>query len=354
MSEEWKSVHTLTGSLADELKLSNIQPYYEISKFGQGRNSISKKILSLEKSKDGYRRLAMRVLNGKTKTSTRKIHIHKLIALAFLGNPTDIKMQVDHIDRDRSNNNISNLHWLSASENCHNRSSHGRQSKDGFFWFDNEKIYYSESDFKYSTTKSFTEYKYKSYKERLDIEDSLIFKDEKWKKLKVNDLEFNVSDKGRVFLDYYKKKTFGTICDSNYMNLSMNSKTFRVHRLIAFAFLKKELDDLCERTGLKKSQVVVNHIDNYGLNNNVSNLEWTTVSENLIHAIKVGARKTISIIREDKETKETKEYPSIKSAVEELGKEDKVKSRKALESCLKANKTVKTHFSQGYIWYYKI
>ena len=35
MSEEWKSVHTLTGSLADELKLSNIQPYYEISKFGQ-------------------------------------------------------------------------------------------------------------------------------------------------------------------------------------------------------------------------------------------------------------------------------------------------------------------------------
>ena len=354
MTEQWKSVHDLTGILAEEMNLSEIQPYYEVSNFGRGRNSSTEKILSLENSKDGYKRLAMRVIDGKTKTSTRKIHIHKLIALAFIGNPDHVKMQVDHIDRNRGNNNIENLRWLSPSENCLHRSSHGRQKKGGKLWFDNEKIYYDESDFKYSSTKFFLEHEYESYNQRLDIEDSIEIKDEKWQDVETEGKKFKVSDKGRVFLEYYGKKTFGTQCESKYMNMTNTGKTFRVHRLIALAFLKKELDDLCKSTGLTESELVVNHIDNYGFNNNLTNLEWVTVSENLIHAVKVGTKKTRTVIRQDMETGETKEYSSIKSAVEDLDKENKVKSRKALEACLKSNQNVKTHFSQGYIWYYKI
>jgi len=50
-------------------------------------------------------------------------------------------------------------------------------------------------------------------------------------------------------------------------------KRFQVHRLVAFSFI-----DLVE------GKDFVNHIDNNGANNNVSNLEWVTHSENMIHA----------------------------------------------------------------------
>ena len=53
--------------------------------------------------------------------------------------------------------------------------------------------------------------------------------------------------------------------------------TKTVHRLVANAFISNENSKPC-----------VNHIDNNGLNNNVSNLEWCTYSENLVHAQKQG------------------------------------------------------------------
>jgi hypothetical protein len=47
--------------------------------------------------------------------------IHRLLAKAFIDNP-DNKPCIDHIDRNRSNNDLSNLRWCSIMENTHNRS----------------------------------------------------------------------------------------------------------------------------------------------------------------------------------------------------------------------------------------
>lgn len=50
----------------------------------------------------------------------KKTRIHILVAGAFIENPEN-KKEVDHIDRDRKNNNVTNLRWVSCAENSQNR-----------------------------------------------------------------------------------------------------------------------------------------------------------------------------------------------------------------------------------------
>lgn len=55
--------------------------------------------------------------NNKPKTYT----VHRLVAKAFLLNPDNLP-EVDHIDRNKLNNHISNLRWVSKSKNQANRN----------------------------------------------------------------------------------------------------------------------------------------------------------------------------------------------------------------------------------------
>lgn len=57
-------------------------------------------------------------------------------------------------------------------------------------------------------------------------------------------------------------------------------KTFKIHRLIAIAFIDK-ID----------GKNYINHIDGNKLNNYISNLEWCTIQENNKHAEKLGLKK---------------------------------------------------------------
>lgn len=75
------------------------------------------------------------------------------------------------------------------------------------------------------------------------------------------------------------------------VGLRKKGKTYinKFHRLVASAFL--------DNTAGKPH---INHIDGDKINNNVDNLEWCTISENNIHAVKEGLRdKTIKISIDD-------------------------------------------------------
>ena len=55
------------------------------------------------------------VLNG------RNYYYHRILARHFIPNPDNLP-QVDHIDRNKTNNSIENLRWVSAGENLRNRT----------------------------------------------------------------------------------------------------------------------------------------------------------------------------------------------------------------------------------------
>ena len=89
---------------------------YEISNLGNVKNDNTGKLLKPTNNGNGY----YKVILSKGKLKQQKF-IHRLVAEEFIQNPEN-KHQVDHIDNNRQNNNISNLRWVSCSENNFNKS----------------------------------------------------------------------------------------------------------------------------------------------------------------------------------------------------------------------------------------
>ena len=59
-------------------------------------------------------------------SKNKNFQIHRLIAIAFIDNPNPDKFDfVDHWNRDRLDNSIKNLRWVSSSGNNRNRKSTG-------------------------------------------------------------------------------------------------------------------------------------------------------------------------------------------------------------------------------------
>ena len=97
---------------------------YEVSNMGQIRNSSRGKMMSLSDNGRGYLRCRLRQNN-----EYQCVYIHRAVAQAFVTATSEDQNEVDHIDKDKSNNCVSNLRWATRSQNNSNISESRHKNK---------------------------------------------------------------------------------------------------------------------------------------------------------------------------------------------------------------------------------
>lgn len=100
----------------DELHdLKDYEGLYKINKQGEIYSCFLKRFLSLCINQDGYYKYTLCNENGK-----KYVLAHREVAKQFIPNPYNLPL-IDHIDRNRLNNNVDNLRWVSMRQNQLNR-----------------------------------------------------------------------------------------------------------------------------------------------------------------------------------------------------------------------------------------
>lgn len=128
MTEVWKDIQGYEGiyQISNTGKVKRLK-FAHVSPNGKITWICKEKILTPKVDKKGY--LFVRLGNG-TKIP-KNLRIARLVACAFISEQPFEKAQVDHVDRDRTNNNVENLRWVSNSMNCRNKSNNTLFEIDG-------------------------------------------------------------------------------------------------------------------------------------------------------------------------------------------------------------------------------
>ena len=316
--EEWKSITDFEN--------------YEVSTWGNIRNIVTNKVLK-SCVKSGYYHVSL--VNNKIKNKIRKsFKTHRLVALAFIPNPEN-KSDVNHKDKNKLNNHLSNLEWNTRKENnihrCKNITIKSNKNKPLFrvdstskeklehyesieeagVWALNNNLTKTSHNGRNAIGNCLSGLSKKAYgfqwvyeNQNEDLENEI------WKQVILDEnndssKSYFVSTLGRfknsfgIIMDNYKVNEYG------YIRVYIYNKTYALHRIIAKMFLPNP-----------ENKEQVNHKDGNKLNNRLDNLEWMTNKENQIHkfATGLGNNFTRKIIQYDLKMNEIKGFPSIAEA----------------------------------------
>lgn len=202
---------------------------YEICDNGDVYNLTTAKILKGSIGENGYKYYRLSK-DGKKKM----FYAHRLVAEAFIDNPTDLPV-VNHIDGNKLNNNINNLEWTTYSDNTKawHESSHGKR----------RPLEYYKKDLPNEEWKLYNNYFISNYgRVRHSVKNNLL--------------------KPSLTCGYYK------------VRLSKDG-------LVEDCMIHKLVWNLFSGQDMPKEGQVIDHIDGNKLNNYINNLRCITLSENV-------------------------------------------------------------------------
>jgi len=124
--EVWKDIPEYEG-LYQVSNLGNVKSLDRVSSIGR---KLKGKTLKNGLCGSGYCVVCL-FKNGKSKTKT----IHKLVSIAFLNHtPCGFELVVNHIDRNRVNNNLYNLEIITQRENSNKKHIKSSSKYTGVSW----------------------------------------------------------------------------------------------------------------------------------------------------------------------------------------------------------------------------
>lgn len=308
-------------------------PNYSVSNLGNVKNNKTNKVLKLN-LKGGYYQVSLINKNCK-----KGFKVHRLVALAFIPNPEN-KSDVNHEDKNKINNNVSNLTWMTRKENNQHKSlglvytsnkkkpiirlnlndvilENYNSIEDAGQWAFENKLTINSHNGRNAIGNCVNGLSSKAYGFKWRYFDNSL-ENEEWREIDykkifseniITDKKYHVSNLGRF------KNSYGQIMDNyktnenGYIRVYIYKKTIALHRLIAYTFLEN-----------LENKEQVNHKDGNKLNNKVDNLEWCSNSENQKHKFEIGLGNnfTRKIIQYDLELNKINEFNSIAQASKEL------------------------------------
>lgn len=116
----WKDIYFIRND-----KIYDYRGFYKVSNAGDIKSLHGKneRIIKQFINNKGYY-----IVNLHKKNNVKKITVHSLVAHMFIEN-LENKPEIDHIDGDKSNNNVKNLRWVTRKENLSNVISKERHKK---------------------------------------------------------------------------------------------------------------------------------------------------------------------------------------------------------------------------------
>ena len=102
------------------ITLPNLQPWYYISSYGRIYSKLYNCLIKDRFVGRGYKIVTLRTIDNKP----IDLLVHRLVMLTFNPIPNPNDFQVNHIDTDKTNNNLSNLEWCTNSENMIHAYNH--------------------------------------------------------------------------------------------------------------------------------------------------------------------------------------------------------------------------------------